>query len=94
YLRTPDLCSLSGMAPSCGQKKDYRMMLQQFDTNHIDLFIFPPMLNGYAPSTCRHIWFTGEGHAFEPGGERNWCDLCCMYIFENGLTCAGEGACD
>lgn len=37
---------------------------------------------------------TGEGHAFEPGGERNWCDLCCMYIFENGLTCAGEGACD
>lgn len=32
YLRTPDLCSLSGMAPSCGQKRDYRVMQQQFDT--------------------------------------------------------------
>ncbi|XP_039891622.1 ras association domain-containing protein 1 isoform X1 [Simochromis diagramma] len=32
---------------------------------------------------------TGEGHAFEPGGESNWCDLCFEYIFENGLTCAG-----
>ncbi|KAM4523127.1 ras association domain-containing protein 1 [Fundulus diaphanus] len=32
---------------------------------------------------------TGEGHNFEPGGENNWCDVCCKYILQNGLTCAG-----
>ncbi|KAK2859139.1 hypothetical protein Q5P01_003759 [Channa striata] len=32
---------------------------------------------------------SGEGHTFEPGGESTWCDLCCKYIFERGLTCAG-----
>lgn len=33
---------------------------------------------------------TGEGHHFEPGGENTWCDLCCQYIFQQGLTCAGK----
>lgn len=33
---------------------------------------------------------TGEGHNFEPGGEDTWCDLCCHYIFQQGLTCAGK----
>lgn len=32
----------------------------------------------------------GEGHNFEPGGENTWCDLCCRYIFQQGLTCAGK----
>ncbi|XP_027899749.1 ras association domain-containing protein 5 [Xiphophorus couchianus] len=32
---------------------------------------------------------TGEGHTFEPGGENNWCDVCCNYILQHGLTCAG-----
>lgn len=36
---------------------------------------------------------SGVGHTFEPRGESTWCDLCCKYIFENGLTCAGEAAC-
>lgn len=33
---------------------------------------------------------TGEGHTFEPGGENNWCDVCCRYILQHGLTCAGK----
>uniref|UniRef100_A0A3P9QHR1 Uncharacterized protein n=1 Tax=Poecilia reticulata TaxID=8081 RepID=A0A3P9QHR1_POERE len=33
---------------------------------------------------------TGEGHTFEPGGENNWCDVCCNYILQHGLTCAGK----
>lgn len=33
---------------------------------------------------------SGEGHAFEPGGEDTWCDFCCQYIFQDGLTCTGE----
>lgn len=33
---------------------------------------------------------SGEGHNFEPGGENTWCDLCCRYIFQQGLTCAGK----
>lgn len=33
---------------------------------------------------------TGEGHNFEPGGENTWCDVCCRYIFQLGLTCAGK----
>lgn len=33
---------------------------------------------------------TGEGHNFEPGGEDTWCDVCCRYIFQQGLTCAGK----
>lgn len=33
---------------------------------------------------------SGEGHIFEPGGENTWCDLCCRYIFQQGLTCAGK----
>lgn len=32
---------------------------------------------------------SGEGHTFEPGGENTWCDVCCYYIFQHGLTCAG-----
>ncbi|XP_068611490.1 ras association domain-containing protein 1 [Brachionichthys hirsutus] len=32
---------------------------------------------------------SGEGHAFEPGGENTWCDACCHYILHRGLTCAG-----
>ncbi|XP_069556287.1 ras association domain-containing protein 5-like [Brachyistius frenatus] len=32
---------------------------------------------------------SGEGHTFEPGGEDTWCDVCCRYIFQQGLTCAG-----
>ncbi|XP_035536241.1 uncharacterized protein LOC118341928 [Morone saxatilis] len=32
---------------------------------------------------------SGEGHTFEPGGENTWCDVCCKYIFQQGLTCAG-----
>lgn len=35
---------------------------------------------------------TGEGHTFEPGGQNTWCDLCCYYIFQQGLTCTGEWA--
>ncbi len=35
---------------------------------------------------------SGEGHTFEPGGENTWCDVCCYYIFQHGLTCAGESA--
>ncbi|TKS90529.1 Ras association domain-containing protein 5 [Collichthys lucidus] len=31
---------------------------------------------------------SGEGHTFEPGGENTWCDVCCSYIFQRGLTCA------
>uniref|UniRef100_A0A3Q3EJW6 Uncharacterized protein n=1 Tax=Labrus bergylta TaxID=56723 RepID=A0A3Q3EJW6_9LABR len=37
---------------------------------------------------------SGEGHTFEPGGENTWCDVCCNYIFQHGLTCAGESADD
>lgn len=37
---------------------------------------------------------SGEGHAFEPGGENTWCDVCCSYIFQHGLTCAGESGDD
>lgn len=37
---------------------------------------------------------SGEGHAFEPGGEDTWCDVCCHYIFQQGLTCAGKSADD
>lgn len=33
---------------------------------------------------------SGEGHVFEPGGEDTWCDVCCHYIFQHGLTCAGK----
>lgn len=33
---------------------------------------------------------SGEGHSFEPGGEDTWCDVCCHYIFQQGLTCAGK----
>ncbi len=33
---------------------------------------------------------SGEGHTFEPGGENTWCDVCCRYIFQHGLTCAGK----
>lgn len=33
---------------------------------------------------------SGEGHSFEPGGQNTWCDLCCSYIFQQGLTCAGN----
>ncbi|XP_029317821.1 ras association domain-containing protein 5-like [Cottoperca gobio] len=32
---------------------------------------------------------SGEGHTFEAGGEDTWCDLCCYYIFQDGVTCAG-----
>ncbi|MEQ2206579.1 hypothetical protein XENOCAPTIV_000180 [Xenoophorus captivus] len=35
---------------------------------------------------------TGEGHTFEHGGENNWCDVCCNYILQHGLTCAGKKA--
>lgn len=33
---------------------------------------------------------SGEGHCFEAGGDDSWCDVCCHYIFQQGLTCAGE----
>lgn len=33
---------------------------------------------------------SGEGHSFEHGGEDTWCDVCCHYIFQQGLTCAGK----
>ncbi|XP_051804114.1 ras association domain-containing protein 1 [Acanthochromis polyacanthus] len=32
---------------------------------------------------------SGEGHSFQAGGEDSWCDVCCLYIFQQGLTCAG-----
>lgn len=32
----------------------------------------------------------GEGHSFRPSVEGTWCDVCCNYIFQRGLTCAGE----
>ncbi|XP_034081729.1 ras association domain-containing protein 5 [Gymnodraco acuticeps] len=31
---------------------------------------------------------SGEGHIFESEGEDTWCDVCCRYIFQRGLTCA------
>lgn len=33
---------------------------------------------------------SGEGHTFEAGGENTWCDVCCQYIFQDVLTCAGK----
>ncbi|GLD48266.1 ras association domain-containing protein 3 isoform X1 [Lates japonicus] len=33
---------------------------------------------------------SGEGHTFEPGGEDTWCDACCQYIFQHGLTCSAQ----
>ncbi|XP_034434658.1 ras association domain-containing protein 1 [Hippoglossus hippoglossus] len=32
---------------------------------------------------------SGEGHTFQAGGEDTWCDACCQYMFQPGLTCAG-----
>ena len=32
---------------------------------------------------------SGEGHTFQAGGEDTWCDACCLYMFQPGLTCAG-----
>ncbi|XP_008289329.1 ras association domain-containing protein 1 [Stegastes partitus] len=32
---------------------------------------------------------SGEGHSFQAGGENTWCDVCCYYIFQHGLTCEG-----
>lgn len=32
----------------------------------------------------------GEGHTFVAGGEDTWCDFCCRYILQCGVTCAGE----
>nr|XP_019960437.1 PREDICTED: ras association domain-containing protein 1-like [Paralichthys olivaceus] len=32
---------------------------------------------------------SGEGHTFQAGAEDTWCDACCQYIFQPGLTCAG-----
>ncbi|XP_039647497.1 ras association domain-containing protein 1 isoform X1 [Perca fluviatilis] len=32
---------------------------------------------------------SGEGHSFEPSGNATWCDVCCYYIFQHGLTCTG-----
>ncbi|XP_029016910.1 ras association domain-containing protein 1 [Betta splendens] len=32
---------------------------------------------------------TGAGHSFEPGVEDSWCDHCCRYVFQHGLTCTG-----
>lgn len=37
---------------------------------------------------------SGEGHNFEPCVEPTWCDACCRYIFEHGLTCTGTAAGD
>ncbi|KAG9339084.1 hypothetical protein JZ751_024113 [Albula glossodonta] len=34
----------------------------------------------------------GEGHTFCPVPVSGaWCDLCCLYIFQNGLTCTAMG---
>lgn len=33
---------------------------------------------------------SGEGHSFQPGAGDTWCDVCCDYIFQRGLTCAGK----
>lgn len=32
----------------------------------------------------------GEGHAFSEDAAHAWCDVCCSYIFQGGLTCTGE----
>ncbi|XP_040031421.1 ras association domain family member 3 isoform X1 [Gasterosteus aculeatus] len=32
---------------------------------------------------------SGEGHTFVAGGEDTWCDFCCRYILQCGVTCAG-----
>lgn len=37
---------------------------------------------------------SGEGHTFEPGEGKTWCDLCRKFIFKDGLTCTGECAAD
>ncbi|TDG96555.1 hypothetical protein EPR50_G00229810 [Perca flavescens] len=37
---------------------------------------------------------SGEGHSFEPSGNETWCDVCCNYIFQHGLTCTGESGGD
>ncbi|KAF7657528.1 hypothetical protein LDENG_00025610 [Lucifuga dentata] len=55
---------------------------------------------GFRPPDVRTIFFpgerdprvkeeTGEGHTFVSGGEGTWCDVCCHYVFQQGLTCAG-----
>ncbi|TRY79047.1 hypothetical protein DNTS_011027 [Danionella cerebrum] len=31
----------------------------------------------------------GEGHAFVLYATDAWCDVCCVYIFQGGLTCSG-----
>ncbi|KAM3858937.1 ras association domain-containing protein 1 [Diretmus argenteus] len=31
----------------------------------------------------------GEGHSFCPSGAGTWCDVCCLYILQLGLTCTG-----
>ncbi|KAM7378506.1 hypothetical protein PAMA_013421 [Pampus argenteus] len=32
---------------------------------------------------------SGQGHTFWPSGEDTWCDVCCHYVFQDGVTCAG-----
>ncbi|XP_055010070.1 uncharacterized protein LOC129408999 [Boleophthalmus pectinirostris] len=32
---------------------------------------------------------SGEGHVFGPSDGGAWCDVCCQYIIQQGLTCAG-----
>ncbi|XP_072309966.1 ras association domain-containing protein 5 [Eucyclogobius newberryi] len=32
---------------------------------------------------------SGEGHVFRAIGLGSWCDVCCQYMLQSGLTCAG-----
>ncbi|KTG26732.1 hypothetical protein cypCar_00023111 [Cyprinus carpio] len=34
----------------------------------------------------------GEGHKFCEDATYAWCDVCCSYIFQGGLTCTGTNA--
>lgn len=51
---------------------------------------------GFKPPDVRTIFDPrvkverGEGHTFCEDATYAWCDVCCSYIFQDGLTCTGE----
>ncbi|KAK7129781.1 hypothetical protein R3I93_019427 [Phoxinus phoxinus] len=50
---------------------------------------------GFKPPDVRTIFDPrvkverGEGHSFCEDATYAWCDVCCSYIFQDGLTCTG-----
>lgn len=51
---------------------------------------------GFKPPDVRTIFDPrvkverGEGHSFCEDATDAWCDACCSFIFQDGLTCTGE----